>query len=306
MTFGRANALLKGVASVLIAALVISIVSAQRASAEEYLVWNSIADPQTCPVGDTAVWVEYAGGADCIRYFKSDNQNPDSTVVIRLEGDKAAYLDRALSDIPNNTAAGQVDYARTLSRRFNNMPVIVVSRPGTYGSSGDHRRRRSLPEYLALNSALDQIVAKYGINRMVLSGQSGGATAAAALMTLGRHDVSCALLTSGAYGLLERADFIRKRNGLPAQPGVDINGVVDPYDPLDHINGMVADPNRQIVLLGNVRDRVTPFFLLQRYADALERAGNAVEVLERPGVPPSFHHLSDAVGAADFDDCHLS
>jgi len=81
--------------------------------------------------------------------------------------------------------------------------VIVLERPGTFGSSGNHLRRGQVAEFLVLNSALDAIRQRYNIQQFVLMGHSGGATAAAALLTLGRNDVSCAVLTSGALGLLD-------------------------------------------------------------------------------------------------------
>jgi len=260
-----------------------------------YLGWNMPAEEQACPVGDDAVWVEYSAGDDCIRYFAGGELDDAPLVIVRLYGDRTSYMGRNAEDIPGNTADAQQAYAERRADELG-MPVVVIARPGTYGSSGDHRRRRQVEEFLALNAALDEVVRRHRIGRVILSGHSGGATAAAALLTFGRSDVACAVLTSGAYGLLERAHMLRERNDREQRPGVDLTGFADPYDPLDHIDGILHDPGRTILVIGNEDDQVTPFILQQRFAEAVAAAGHNVQLMTHPAQAPKHHDLTSSIG----------
>ena len=259
-------------------------------SAETALPWNQPADPQNCPVSDDALWLNYSGGQACIRYFSAGNLTAARYVVVIFRGDRDTYNDAQLEDIPANTAEQQRQQAEKQARKLQ-LPVIIVARPGTYGSSGNHRHRRQPEEFLALNAALDRLRARYGIQQFVLSGHSGGATAAAALLTLGRRDVACAVLTSGAYDLLRRAEQVRARLGRQPEPGTDLTGLTQPYDPLYHIAGIAADPDRQILVIGNPQDRVTPFTYQKTFVQALHAAGHQAQLIEWPTKPPQYHDM---------------
>jgi len=266
------------------------------------LPWNGPAVRESCPEGHNAVWTEYPGGQACMRFFTGGDVEGADTVVIRLNGDHTSYVKRDPNTIPDNTVAAQNRIAQGMSESLH-LPVVVIARPGMYGSSGDHLRRRSEEEFLAINAALDRIKQLYGFKRVVLSGQSGGATAGAAVLTLGRTDVRCAVLTSGAFALLERAEFIRKRDGFRSDPESDVTGVKWPYDPIDHIFGMVTDPNRNIVVIGNPMDRTAQFEYQVRYADALKAHGHNVRLLEWPAQPPNYHVMREPLGVVYLRQC---
>lgn len=270
---------------------------------DEPLVWNAKADIQTCPTDHSAVWAEYETGAECIRYFSSGGIDNAPLVFVRMYGDRTASMQRAPSDIPDNTAEAQQAIAERRAKQLG-IPMIILARPGTYGSSGDHRARRQKSEFLALDSALNEIMRKYQIDRLVLSGHSGGATAAAALMTLGRDDISCAILTSGAYDLLERAQRLREQRGNAPRPGLDLTGFANPYDPIQHIAGVVDDPERIILVIGNPNDTNTPFDLQERFATALANAGHHVRLIEQPAQGPDFHNLRGDIGYRAIERCH--
>jgi len=267
----------------------------------EPLRWNVPAARVECPVGDTAVWSRYRGGRDCIRYFAGGNLDHAPLAMIFLRGDRRGWIRRDPATIPRNSARAQQAYAAHLSERFG-LPVILVARPGTFGSSGNHFHRRQAAEFLALDGALDEIRARYQIGRFILVGQSGGATAAAALLTLGRTDISCAVLTSGAYDLLKRAEFLRKQNGYPSRPGQDTTGLPHPYDPLEHVKGIASDEARLITIIGSPEDRLTPFRYQREFADAVRAQGHRVRLLEH-AAPPPFHHSLDEVGMEAGAEC---
>ena len=254
------------------------------------LLWNKKAIKKNCPINQTAIWVNYPHGADCIRYFSYGNLYNKKNVLIVLSGDRDAVMKRKPENIPNNTIEAQQHLAKKISKKIK-LPVIIIARPGTYGSSGNHARRRQKPEFLALDAALESLKQRYHIHHFILYGHSGGATAAAAILTFGRNDISCAILTSGAYDLLERAERLRVIRGQRSQPNKDITGLLDPYDPLKHISGIVQDSQRNILIIGNKYDKVTPFDLQAKFSTALQAAGHNVSLLEWVARKPQYHNI---------------
>lgn len=259
------------------------------------LRWNTPANRATCTEPGSTLWAEFGRGAACIRYFAGGALEQAPVVIVMFHGDRTAEMRRAPAAIRGNTLAAKVAQARALSRRAG-VPVVIMARPGTYGSSGDHGQRRQVQEFFALNAALDELRERYGIGQFVLLGHSGGATAAAALLTLGRTDVKCAVMTSGAFSLVQRAQMIRQSKGLPSKPGRDTNGLLHSYDPAQHIDGIAVAPLRQVFVIGSVDDQVAPFALQEGFYRALKRAGHPAQLIKAQGVPKAFHQLRNDVG----------
>ena len=128
------------------------------AGADEVLYWNQPADRARCPDRNGFLWVQAAEGPSCIRYFASDDIDGARIAIVQFSGDRDGVMDQAPTRIPGNT-----EELRTLdaqrSRDRAGVPWIFVARPGTYGSSGDHRKRRQLVEFHALDAALDALMA---------------------------------------------------------------------------------------------------------------------------------------------------
>lgn len=286
----------------LIISIALLLLSAAHAWAEQALSWGGQPSKDRCDLSAGGVWTEYAGGVACLRYFVGGEIDGAPVVIVVLRGDRDTWLKRDPQDIPQNTTSAQTALARSLSEEMG-FPVVVISRPGTYGASGDHRRRRQAEEFLAIDGALDNIRADHRIGRFVLLGHSGGATAGAALLTMGRDDIACAVLTSGAFGLLERAEVLRETAGKPSRPGLDTTGLRAPYDPLDHLDGVVVDPTRRIVILGNSHDRVTPFYLQKRFYQGLRAGGHRVELREVDASAPAYHNLTGKAGPRAAEEC---
>jgi pimeloyl-ACP methyl ester carboxylesterase len=262
------------------------------------LHWNQPAVRANCPDRPGYLWVQPVEGPACIRYFASDDIDGARMAIVQFSGDRDGVMDQAPTRIPENT-----EPLRTLDAQRNRdragMPWIFVARPGTYGSSGNHRLRRQPVEFHALDAALDALMQRHRLQRIVILGHSGGATAGAALLTMGRTRVACAVLTSGAYGLLERARLLgRSRDGR-----TDTTGSAQFYDPLDHVSGIARDPVRRIVLIGNRDDRNTPFALQERFADAVAKAGHRIEVKTHAAEPPEYHDLTDRIGLRTASVC---
>jgi dienelactone hydrolase len=268
------------------------------AADDAVLHWNQPAVRANCPDRPGYLWVQPVEGPACIRYFASDDIDGARMAIVQFSGDRDGVMDQAPTRIPENT-----EPLRTLDAQRNRdragVPWIFVARPGTYGSSGNHRQRRQPVEFHALDAALDALMQRHRLQRIVILGHSGGATAGAALLTMGRTRVACAVLTSGAYGLLERARLLgRSRDGR-----TDTTGSAQFYDPLDHVSGIVRDPARRIVLVGNRDDKNTPFALQERFADAVAKAGHRIEVKTHAAEPPEYHDLTDRIGLRTASVC---
>jgi pimeloyl-ACP methyl ester carboxylesterase len=268
------------------------------ASDDQVLHWNQPADRATCPDRPGFLWVQPVEGPACIRYFASGDIEGARIAVVQFSGDRDGVMDQPPARIPGNTEALRTRDAQR-SRDLAGVPWIFVARPGTYGSSGDHRKRRQPVEFHALDAALDALMQRHKLQRLVIVGHSGGATAGAALLTLGRTRVACAVLTSGAYGLLERARLLGRSN----DGRTDTTGSAQFYDPLDHVGGIARDPARRIVLIGNPDDRNTPFALQQRFADAVGKAGHRIELRTHAAEPPEFHDLKDRIALLTASEC---
>lgn len=259
------------------------------------LPWNIPANKATCVDPASALWVESAQGQECIRYFAKAPLEHAKVVIVMFHGDRNLEMHRAPQTIPGNTQQAKERQAAALSKRAG-VPVVIVARPGTYGSSGNHGQRRQAWEFITLDMALDRLRDRYGIGQFVLLGHSGGATVAAALLSLGRKDVKCAVMTSGVYAPLERARMLRQDKGLAARPGRDTNGLLHPYAPTQHIDGIARAPKRQLFIIGNAKDQVAPFVLQEAFFKALVRAGHPARLIEADAVGPAFHQLRNDIG----------
>jgi pimeloyl-ACP methyl ester carboxylesterase len=266
------------------------------------LLWNAPADQATCNQAGSSLWVEFAGGDECIRYFAGAVLSHAPVVIVMFHGDRNVEMHRSPEAIRGNTPAAKVAQAKALSRRAG-VPLVIVARPGTYGSSGNHGQRRQAREFIALDGALSELRKRYSIGQFVLLGHSGGATVAAAVLTLGRTDVKCAVMTSGAFALVQRAQMLRQGKGLPSRPGRDTNGLLHPYDPLEHITGIAFAAARQLFVIGSVDDQVTPFVLQERFYQALIRAGHHAQLIKAQGVPALFHQLRNDIGLKTAASC---
>lgn len=267
-------------------------------SADAPLAWNQPATRAACPDRPGYLWVQPPEGPACVRYFASSDLDGARLAIVQFSGDRDSLMERPPAQIPGNTEALRTRDAQR-SRDRAGVPWVFVARPGTYGSSGDHGRRREIAEFHALDAALDALMQRHRLQRIVILGHSGGATAGAALLTLGRQRIACAVLTSGAYGLLERARRLGKSRGGRS----DTTGSTQFYDPLAHVDGIVPDPARRIVLIGSREDRNTPFDLQQRFADAVARAGHRVEIRTHAADPPEYHDLQDRIGLRTAAQC---
>lgn len=267
-----------------------------------YLPWGQEASKDTCPDQSGFLWVSHRSGQSCVRYFKGGRPSEAKIAVVQFYGDRDRSARQPVDLISGNTQAYQGAYA---ARQASNIgvPFIVMARPGTYGSSGNHRQKREIQEFTAMSEALDLLKNRYGIERFIMMGHSGGATVIASLMTLGRSDIRCAILTSGLYYYVPRDVFWRMQNNLGVDYDRAANLLFDKYDPADHVGDIVADPDRQVYIVGDPKDQSTPFHLQVAFGWALRNHGHSVSILEATGKPPAHHDLTGGVALKLAKEC---
>jgi len=251
------------------------------------LVSGVSADRAGCETQRDTVWVTHAEGQECIRYFASANARGAPVAALFFHGDR---LDGRFAIAYKDNRASVLQAQVEGLARVNGVPYVYVARPGTYGSSGRHTERRRLKEYLSMNAAVDAIKARLGLSAVHLGGQSGGAAVVGALLTLGRTDVRCAVASSGPYDAIGRANTVAAQTGR-GQRGCDTTGWCDPYNVVDHVAGVKADPARRILLVGDPADTNTPFVFQQAFADRLREAGHAAVLLPAEANGPQRHSL---------------
>jgi pimeloyl-ACP methyl ester carboxylesterase len=249
------------------------------------VMWGKKITKDDCSLLREAVWVEHRYGSECIRYFPSPGIDQAGQANFFFHGDVAD-----VAFYKDNKAGILLESAKRLEATYG-FPFIYVGRPGAYGSSGYHAERRRPKEFYSLNAAVDAIKVKHGIGKVILSGQSGGATSVGALLTLGRTDVVCAVGTSGGYAVIERAEFARRRIGARSLPGVDSTGFRDAYDVINYVSGIQADPKRRIFIIGDLLDQTTPFSLQKKFADLVRAAGHEVQLVEAAAKGAQHHSL---------------
>ena len=258
---------------------------------------GSVMDRTACLAADSAwdgggaVWVTLdpdwdAEDGTCIRYVLAGIDTTNPVAVVYFHGDTMwQYLDGrsgwfdSYATITPETLQG---FAKRETETLG-LPYVRISRPGTYGSSGFHKKRRRAEEAEIVNAALDQVKARHEIDRLVVVGQSGGGHVVASLLTK-RDDIDCAVIASGVVAVARRA----RHHGWDR----DITGYRDFYDPIDHVSEIVPDPSRQILVVGDPRDSNVPFFTQEAYAQAVRSAGHNVALIRAEGRGRSHHGLS--------------
>lgn len=246
-----------------------------------------------CRTSYGAVWVTVDGKGDCIRYFKSGVM-PDRNdlVYVWFHGDRVKRHGTLMRPTPNYESTSNIPSLQArahLRRQFLNRPYIQISRPGVYGSSGEHGKRRSPREVMSMNGALDKIKKQFNIRAFILTGQSGGGHIVASLLAY-RDDILCAVITSGVTSVKARY----RLNGDSYDPTGQSDDEL--YDPIDHVAEILPDPKRQVYVIADPRDRNVPASTQRAYADALNARGVSARYIEEERGTGSQHHGLEMVG----------
>jgi pimeloyl-ACP methyl ester carboxylesterase len=191
-------------------------------------------------------WVRIDGTGYCVRYWLSTAGGAKDEAVVFVHGDLGEF--KAPSNLNQYSAlmtAGRLQRDVQRWSRVYGGPYIAIGRLGAHGSSGDHRKRRSLLEIRVVSAALDELKARHGFRRLHLAGQSGGAHTVAGLAQT-RVDVGCAVMASGAISVKTRAHDLGRK--------IDA-GIKAAYDPVDHVKAMQQQEGRRMIVMSDPDDQ---------------------------------------------------
>jgi pimeloyl-ACP methyl ester carboxylesterase len=246
--------------------------------------------PAACELGGHHVWVEAEGRGECIAFYPTAGLEGASQAIFYFEGDIPADYRHN----PQKLGAHLGSMRRALDglAATYRIPYVFVARPGTFGSTGDHADRRKDREPLVMREAVDAIRHRYGLRHLSLAGQSGGATIAGALLTLGLSDVRCATPASGGFDLNAMLDWHAQRQGIVGRHREHPASLAGSYNVMERIGGISRDQDRRVFIIGDSADKVTPFSQQRRFAERLKEQGHHAELVEATGSGPDRHGLT--------------
>ncbi|MBM3554439.1 MAG: hypothetical protein FJX47_02650, partial [Alphaproteobacteria bacterium] len=141
---------------------------------EDGVLNGSATTEEACRWPDTSIWVVVDGQGDCLRYFHGGLKPRNQVIHVWLHGD------RMWQDVAGRKGwykgVGEAELEKIALARYakDEIPYVGLSRPGTYGSSGNHAERRRPREVKLVLAAFDELKARYGVERFAISGISSG------------------------------------------------------------------------------------------------------------------------------------
>lgn len=245
-----------------------------------------------CRPAAEALWIVVDGTGDCIRYFIAGPRTANPIAIVFFHGDHLAQVwgdaeFRVLRDVrvlgyANATPASAWNVAQRMASN-SGVAAVFLSRPGTHGSSGDHKERRRPREVNLVAAALDRLKERHRIGEFVLAGQSGGGHLVGTMLPR-RTDVACAVITSGAVAVQQR---IRLR-GWPA----DATGATDYVDPIAEVPRIGRRDGLRVFVIGDPADTNVPFSTQRAYYEMLRRHGVDAHLVAAKGSGPDNHGLA--------------
>jgi hypothetical protein len=249
----------------------------------EALVHGTFATRQDCASVSLAVWAPLASGeAECIRYWASGlvAGATDQRALIYIPSDQLAFDHPAPGYTKLSPGKMQALVDEMASKA--GVPLILLTRPGTFGSSGDHKQRRRILEPKLMSQALDELKVRYGVRELTLVGLSGGGHIVASLLGW-RSDIACAVPTSSVSSPRLRWEDMGRTS--------DLTGYADSYEPLPNLRSGVMSPKLRVFVLGDPKDSSVKWSTQLPLAMRLKDLGVEVEVLTGEGSDAQRHAL---------------
>ena len=190
-----------------------------------------------------AVWVVVDRQGECIRYYHSAASAAGREAVVFLSGDVVSTNARGearpsstyVKMTPETMQNGSASWSRSLG-----IPYLHLGRPGTYGSSGEHAKRRTAREVELVSAALDAIKVRHGYARLHVIGYAEGGHTAAALLPR-RTDLGCVVLTSALVSVRDWLNEIGRSE--------DVTGNKNPLDPIALVDRVAKRPDLHVFVL---------------------------------------------------------
>jgi hypothetical protein len=232
------------------------------------------------------LWIERAGTFQCIAYVGPiPAQSGNGKAVIFFGG-----------DIPVDQKAEQTTpaYRKELERMSRDLTeayqvsVIRIGRIGTMGSTGYHDLGGSRIDAEVMDQAVDQIKRMYGLRQLALAGQSGGSRLVAQLLALGRSDVVCTAMASGAYDVPKTRGGRRGLTSIFGETGASY------MVPMRHVETINRSSSRRDFVIGDPLDKIALFDEQRAWADKLRDLGHKAMLIEAKARDDKNHGLSIA------------
>lgn len=253
------------------------------------LAYEKIDRAKCVGTGDR-LWLTHAEGFDCITVFAplaADRKG--DTAIVFFDGD--IPIEEQTSTRETQMRASYQRLVQTLTDRHK-VPVYVVARPGVLGSSGSHSAGGRRDEGQVIDVALEEIKRTFGMKSFVFAGQSGGARIIAQVLTLGRRDIVCAIMGSGAY------DVPRLKSGERTFTNIFGDAGRRYLIPMRQIADIPVVASRRLFVLGDPRDQITPFLEQRAWTESLVRLGHHAVLIEGQATDDKFHGMTEKALAA--------
>jgi hypothetical protein len=243
------------------------------------------------------VWARAPSGeAECIRYWAAGlpSGQPVPRVLVYITPDQMAF-----DTADAGYAARDPKIVQSLVNGMQaqaGVPLVLLSRPGTFGSSGEHKQRRRELEPRLMSAALDAIQARHAIGEWSLVGLSGGGHIVASLLGW-RSDIVCAVPVSSVSSPRLRWQGMGRDS--------DLTGHKDSYEPVDHLRREVFHPRLRVFVLGDLKDSNVLWSTQTPLAVRLKELGASVELLNGEGSDSQRHALGGSgrtIGALCLSD----
>ncbi|MDG1416219.1 MAG: hypothetical protein P8P99_00295 [Maricaulis sp.] len=165
-----------------------------------------------------------------------------------------------------NSAELYNEQANRISRA-QNVPILYLSPPAVFGSTGEYSDIYSASGIGFLNSAIDQLVEEFGADEVILVGQSSAGNIVGNLLPL-RSDVGCAVISSAPLDLVAHEGFSSSHDHYL--------GAVSPLNPIEQVS-LISPNDDRIVYVGySETDQIVgPSYQIE-YAQLLAASGHNV------------------------------
>jgi dienelactone hydrolase len=256
--------------------------SADEPFTEQAVVRGIRASQAQCEAQPGTVWAQPPGSdGECLRYWHAglDGAAPRNALFF-FSGDLLAG-NTVFKGYAGQTVATIQKTIDTVPARYG-VPYVFIGRPGTYGSSGEHKQRRRVLESRLVSAAMDEIKKRHQLQDIAVAGQSGGGHVVASLLAY-RSDIVCAVPASAVSSPSMRM----KMRGW----SVDATGYADSHEPAEHLDKARAHPALRVFVVGDPQDSNVPWAVQTFLADRLRAVGLKAEVLEGEGVGPERHGM---------------
>ncbi|TCZ64369.1 alpha/beta fold hydrolase [Roseicella aquatilis] len=249
------------------------------------LISGATATEPACRALPDGLWVQAAGRAECLRFGAGGPVDQARRAILYIPGDPGGVAYRLAGGRPQvemvseayelSDAARQAS-AGARSAALGGLPVLILSRPGMQGASGDHARdRHTRAEVALVDAAVDELRRRFGLREIVLLGFSSGGAIVANLLAR-RDDIACAVIGSAP---LDLAQYYSRPDGIASEAYAMRNGeLADPMRSLPALRGTA-----EIYVIGDRQDRMVPASAWEAWVVAARRAGLHVHAAQVAG-----------------------